>query len=166
MISSGFGGALSSPDGVYIRKMLRNRSVPVDTVLPHIAYPDVAQAIAWLGRVFGFREHYRYGDPGTPQGAQIVLHRAVVQLHSVRESRPYIRGMHSLTVFLEDVETHFERTRTAGAKILEEVHETCYGERQYAAEDLEGNHWIFSRHATDLSPADWGATMSSEGVEL
>jgi uncharacterized glyoxalase superfamily protein PhnB len=43
---------------------------------------------------------------------------------------------------------------------LEEPHETVYGEFQYAAEDLEGHRWLFSRHARDLSPEAWGATIS------
>jgi hypothetical protein len=30
-----------------------------------------------------------------------------------------------------------------------EPHETVYGEYQYAAEDLDGHHWLFFRHATD-----------------
>jgi uncharacterized glyoxalase superfamily protein PhnB len=43
---------------------------------------------------------------------------------------------------------------------LEEPHETVYGEFQYAAEDLDGHHWLFSRHARDLSPDAWGATLA------
>ena len=35
-----------------------------------------------------------------------------------------------------------------------------YGEFQYAAEDLDGHHWLFSRHARDLSPDEWGATVA------
>jgi len=31
-------------------------------VLPHVTYQDVDEAIAWLGKTFGFCEHYRYGD--------------------------------------------------------------------------------------------------------
>ena len=42
--------------------MLKNRSVPADAVLPHVVYPDVAAALAWLNGAFGFTEHYRYGD--------------------------------------------------------------------------------------------------------
>lgn len=66
----------------------------------------------------------------------------------------------SLTVFVEDVEAHFGRTRAAGAKIIEELHETIYGEFQYGVEDLEGHRWLFSRHARDADPAEWGATVS------
>jgi hypothetical protein len=42
--------------------MIKNRSVPPDTVLPHVMYQDLASAIVWLGKTFGFREHYRYGE--------------------------------------------------------------------------------------------------------
>ena len=45
------------------------------------------------------------------------------------------------------------------AKIVEEPHETVYGEFQYATIDLEGHLWLFSRHAHDLSPDAWGSTV-------
>jgi len=57
------------------------------------------------------------------------------------------------------VDGHFQRTKAAGAKLVEDLHETEYGERQYAAEDLGGHHWLFSQHARDLSPDEWGATI-------
>ena len=36
------------------RQMIPNRSVPTDTVLPHIAYRNLNEAIPWLTRTFGF----------------------------------------------------------------------------------------------------------------
>ena len=42
----------------------------------------------------------------------------------------------SLTLFVEDVEAHYDRARSAGARIVEELNETPYGERQYGVEDL------------------------------
>ena len=142
--------------------MLRNRSVPVDTVLPHVVYPDVAAAIEWLSRVFGFREHYRYGDPVA--GAQVHLANAWIMLHDVRPgcSTPAMAGTatQSLTVFVEDVEEHYRHSVAAGAKIVERLHETEYGELQYGVEDPAGHHWLFSRHARDVSPEVWGATLA------
>jgi uncharacterized glyoxalase superfamily protein PhnB len=35
----------------------------------------------------------------------------------------------SLTIFVENVDAHFQRAKTAGAKIVEELNETIYGER-------------------------------------
>ena len=43
---------------------------------------------------------------------------------------------------------------------MEDLDETVYGERQYGVEDLEGHHWLFSRHAKDVSPEEWGATIA------
>ncbi len=92
------------------------------------------------------------------------LGKAWIMFQEAREGRTSPAelgyGTQSLTVFIEDVEGHFERAKAAGAKILEEPHETVYGEFQYAAEDLEGHHWLFSRHAKDLSPEEWGATVA------
>ena len=142
--------------------MQKNRSVPTDILLPHIVYQDVAAAIAWLTTAFGFVEHYRYGDPA--EGAQMHLGDAWIMLASARPGRasPAQVGhwTQSLTVFVDDVDGHYRRAKAAGAKIIEELHETEYGERQYGVEDLEGHHWLFSRHAGDVNPADWGAKIA------
>ena len=145
--------------------MQKNRSVPTDTILPHVVYQDVAEALAWLCRIFGFTEHYRYGDPAGPiSGAQMHLGNAWIMVHRARPgaSSPAQLGYgtQSLTVFVDDVDSHFQRTKAADAKILEDLHETVYGELQYAAEDLDGHRWLFSRHARDLSPDEWGAKMA------
>ena len=145
--------------------MQKNRSVPTDTILPHVVYQDVAEALAWVCKIFGFTEHYRYGDPAGPiSGAQMHLGNAWIMVHRARPgaSSPAQLGYgtQSLTVFVDDVDSHFQRTKAAGAKILEDLHETVYGELQYAAEDLDGHRWLFSRHARDLSPDEWGAKMA------
>jgi uncharacterized glyoxalase superfamily protein PhnB len=146
--------------------VLANRSVPTDTVLPHVSYPDVADAISWLTKTFGFREQYRYGEPVS--GAQLRLGKAWIMVRQLRpgDAAPAQLGYgtQSLTVFVEDVDGHFARAKTAGAKIVEELHETEYGERQYGAEDLAGHHWLFSRHARDASPESWGARVKEPAI--
>jgi uncharacterized glyoxalase superfamily protein PhnB len=142
--------------------MIRNRSVPSDTILPHIAYENVAGAVDWLTKTFCFTEHYRYGEPA--QGAQMSTGNAWIMLTASRPDRgsPNEIGKRtqSLTVFVEDVDTYFEKVKSAGAKIVEELHETMYGERQFAAEDIEGHHWLFSKHVQDVSPETWGAKLA------
>ncbi len=141
---------------------MKNRSVPADILLPHVVYNHLPDAIAWLSRTFGLVEHYRYGDPVS--GAQVHLGDAWIML---KAARPGYRnpselgfGTQSLTVFVEDVEAHFARTKAAGARIVEDLHETEYGELQYGVVDLEGHHWLFSRHARNVSPESWGATIT------
>jgi uncharacterized glyoxalase superfamily protein PhnB len=145
--------------------MLTNRSVPVNTVLPHLTYQDVGKALDWLTETFGFTEHYRYGGtPEAPDGAQMFLGKAWIQLNIAREGRasPAQTGLatQSLTIFVEDVRPHFLKAQAAGARIVEDLHETVYGELQYGVEDLEGHHWLFSQHARDVAPEEWGAVVA------
>jgi uncharacterized glyoxalase superfamily protein PhnB len=142
--------------------LIANRSLPTDTLLPHIRYRDLEKAIVWLGKAFGFVEHYRYGNPMS--GAQIKAGKAWIMVKQARpeEATPKELGFgtQSLTIFIEDIEAHCQQAKSAGVTILEELQETVYGELQYAAADLEGHHWLFSRHARDLSPEEWGAVVS------
>jgi uncharacterized glyoxalase superfamily protein PhnB len=134
--------------------------------LSHVFYEDVGAAIAWLTKVFQFEEYYRYGPPDQPQGGQIRLGKAGVQLASVRTGRavPSSVGVitQMTTVFLEDVDSHYEYTKAAGAKITEELNETMYGERQYCAVDLAGHPWLFSQHIRDADPTEWGAIVAKK----
>jgi uncharacterized glyoxalase superfamily protein PhnB len=144
--------------------MQKNRSVPTNTVLPHILYRDVAEATAWLTRVFGFREHYHYDDAdGMISGAQMHLGEAWIMLKRAPEgcSLPIDLGYgtQSLTIFVDDVEAHFQQTKLERAAIVEDLHETVYGELQYGVIDLDGHRWLFSRHAHDRSPEEWGAIV-------
>jgi uncharacterized glyoxalase superfamily protein PhnB len=145
----------------------KNRSVPVDTVLPHITYQSVADALVYLTTTFGFTEHYRYGEfSGAIQGAQMYLGDAWIMLKSVRQgiATPAQVGCQtqSITVFVEDVDAHFERAKSSGAVIVEDLHETIYGERQYGTEDLEGHQWLFSQHVRDVGPEEWGAKINNQ----
>lgn len=139
----------------------KNRSVPVDTLLPHVSYQNLGEAIVWLSKAFAFAEYYRYGDG--PSGAQIWAGKAAIQVRQARDGQRSPRqlgyGTQSLTVIVDDVDAHYYRAKAAGAKILEEPHETEYGEYQYAAEDLDGHHWLFSRHVKNRRPEEWGAVV-------
>jgi uncharacterized glyoxalase superfamily protein PhnB len=142
---------------------MENRSVPTNSVLPHLVYRDVARACDWLKRVFGFTEHYRYGDPVS--GVQMRLGDAVIMLTGPREGTesPVTVGFETqtLTVFVADVDAHYAHAKQQGAFIWEELHETIYGERQYGVKDIDSHRWLFSQHAHNVNPAEWGATVAS-----
>ena len=143
---------------------MENRSVPADIVLPHLVYRNVTQACQWLSRVFGFVEHYRYGDPVS--GIQVHLGQAWIMITGPRDGTesPLTLGLitQMLTIFVADVDAHYARSRQQGAVVWEELHETVYGEHQYGVKDLDGHRWVFSEHARDIAPQDSGATVASE----
>ena len=70
-------------------------------------------------------------------------------------------GTQMLTIMVPDVDAHYRKTKEERATIWEELHETVYGERQYGVADLDGHPWLFSQHARDANPADWGAKIAS-----
>src|SRR5579859_5404601 len=98
--------------------MLSNRSIPRATVIPVLAYPDVNQAAAWLCHVFGFTVRLRIGD-----------HRVQLNVGDgaviIRELRPHevnavLGAGHSVTIRVEDVDSHYSRARDRGARIAQD----------------------------------------------
>ena len=143
---------------------MENCSVPADIVLPHLVYRNVTQACQWLSRVFGFVEHYRYGDPVS--GIQMHLGPAWIMITGPRDGTesPLTLGLNTqmLTIFVADVDAHYARSSQQGAVVWEEPHETVYGERQYGVNDCDGHRWLFAQHARDIAPQQWGAAVASQ----
>jgi uncharacterized glyoxalase superfamily protein PhnB len=115
----------------------------------------MAQAGLW---VF---EHLRSGEP--LRGIQMYLGNAFIMISEPRANSdcPAVLGRETqmLTVMVDEVDAHYKHTKASGAEIWEELNETIYGERQYGAEDLDGHRWLFSKHARDVDPGEWGATV-------
>lgn len=143
--------------------MIANRSVPTATVIPELAYADVAEASEWLCNAFGFRQRLRIGGHRVQlvfgDGAVIVIQRGETEY----DTRASSRLTHAVLVRVEDADHHHEEAAKSGARILRPPTDYPYGERQYNAEDLGGHHWTFSQSIADVDPASWGATSISIG---
>ena len=103
---------------MYDGRPMKNRSVPVDTVLPHVFYQDVVAAIDWLSKTFGFVEHYRYGQPNGPvSGAQMHLGDAWIMVKAAKPSSSSPAqlgyGTQSLTIFVNDVDAHYRKVKSS-----------------------------------------------------
>jgi uncharacterized glyoxalase superfamily protein PhnB len=141
-----------------------NQSAPAATVVPILIYADVARAIDWLAQAFGFRERLRAERNGVVGHAQLIVGDGAIMLgrqgaeyHAPRpgQVQQYVH------VTVENVDAHFERARSAGARIVQPPHDMPFGERQYVAEDPEGHRWVFSQHVADVPPESWGATVAN-----
>ncbi len=150
-----------------MNQMIRNRSAPGGTIVPSLIYADVAKAADWLCDVFGFTERLRAGGKdGTVGHAQLSIGLGGVMLGASRTDGTQFRPpranevSQSLSVHVEDVDRHYQRATTRGARILQPPATYPYGERQYTAEDPEGHRWTFSQTVADVNPNEWGATAS------
>jgi uncharacterized glyoxalase superfamily protein PhnB len=136
-----------------------NRSIPAATVIPVLIYADVREAVAWLGRAFGFQERVRIGEGHRSQLS--VGDGAVIVGDAGGDRRRPRAGevTHSVIVRVEDVHAHCQHARAHGASILMEPTDFEFGERQYTAEDPGGHRWTFSQTLADVAPEEWGGSV-------
>jgi uncharacterized glyoxalase superfamily protein PhnB/predicted enzyme related to lactoylglutathione lyase len=130
-----------------------NRTMPDCSVIPELVYDDVTEAIGWLCDKFGLVERWHAGD----HRAQLSFGRCTVAITEPRTSRA-LTGRVSLVVRVDDALAHHDRVRSRGVRIVQELKDHAYGERQYTAEDLGGHHWCFSQSIADVAPEEWGGT--------
>jgi len=129
-------------------------------VVPMISYEDGIAALEWLRSAFGFRETARLTTPDgklshgemeagnglimlaspTPEYRGPRRHREVCEQARKWSTVPWV--IDGVLVYVNDLDRHFERAKTAGATILSEIEEGPPG-RRYRAEDLEGHRWFF-----------------------
>jgi uncharacterized glyoxalase superfamily protein PhnB len=134
-----------------------NRSIPPATVIPVLVYPDVRAAVSWLTTAFGFVERVRIGESHRAQ-LSIGDDGAMIVAEPGGEKEPPQSGTVSQLIKLrvEDVQTAFERARSAGARVLEPPTDRPYGERECAVEDLAGHRWQLTQTIRDVAPEEYG----------
>jgi uncharacterized glyoxalase superfamily protein PhnB len=133
--------------------------MPGGTVIPELAYPDVAEAAVWLCETFGFTVRLAIAD----HRIQLNVGDGAVVLTRLANDVPLeaVVSGHAVTVRVEDADAHHARARQAGAAIIGPPADFPYGERQYTVADLVGRRWTFSQSIADVAPEEWGG-MSGE----
>jgi len=128
-------------------------------IVPSLVYADVPRAVAWLERVFGFRERAeaRLTWPGGCR-AWMEVGEGLFSLSTPGETwrRPSGPPTGSvMKVYVEDLEGHFARARAEGATIVQEPMDGFWGGRIYRALDHGGHAWEISQRNRDLAAEDW-----------
>jgi uncharacterized glyoxalase superfamily protein PhnB len=62
-----------------------------------------------------------------------------------------------IMVAVNDIDSHYEHVRAAGATITMEIEDAFYGYRRYEADDLEGHHWHFHEPLEAIQAREQGA---------
>lgn len=135
-------------------------------ITPYLLYEDGAAAIAFLTSAFGFRETVRHESPDGRVGhAELALGDGQVYLGEpgpdYRSPKRLGATTVGLYVIVDDVDSHFERAKAAGAEITNEPAEQEYGDRRYAATDPEGHEWFFAQQVREVAPEEWGAKATA-----
>jgi PhnB protein len=135
------------------------------TITPYLLYEDVAGALDFLTRAFGFEEILRYTGPeGYVNHAEMRIGDGVIYLGDpggdYRNPAHLGATTQMVCVVVDDVDAIFQRARAAGAEITEEPTDQPYGERRFMARDPEGHGWSIAQAIADVAPEDWGATVA------
>lgn len=121
----------------------------MQTIFPILRYNDARRAVEWLCAAFGFVELFSVPPSGPfVRHAQLKLGTNIVMLGSTRALEA---GMHTLYVYVDDLDAHFGRARSAGAEIMSPPQSTDFGAREYHVQDPEGHHWTFGTYLPDVS---------------
>jgi len=139
--------------------------IPKASVVPMLAYEDGPAALDWLSRAFGFKECARmlddagrlaHGEMRTESGGLLMLATPTPDYESPKRHRQHCAAaerwhavpwvINGVLVYVDDVDAHFRRAKSAGATILSEIEDGFPG-RRYRAEDPEGQRWFFMQKA-------------------
>jgi PhnB protein len=128
------------------------------SVTPHLIIRGAAEAIDFYKKAFGATELFRFPAPDGKIGhAEIKIGDSPIMLADEYPDMGYkspqtLGGSPvSLMIYVDDVDTVFDRAVAAGAKTREAVSDKFYGDRIGTLEDPFGHVWHVSTHKEDVS---------------
>ena len=128
------------------------------SVTPYLIVRGGAAAIEFYNKAFGAAELFRMPAPGGKVGhAEIKIGDSIIMLADEHPDMGYngpqtIGGSPvSLMIYVEDVDTVFNRAVTAGATVKEALQDKFYGDRMGSVIDPFGHIWHLATHKEDLS---------------
>ena len=126
-------------------------------VIPTIRYKDAPAAIEWLCNAFGFEKHLIVpGENETIAHAQLNFGNAMIMLGSEHDNEygKFVKTPNDLNgintqapyIIVEEIDKHYQRAITGGAKIILDIKDEDYGGRGYSCQDPEGHIWNFGSY--------------------
>src|SRR5580658_3425392 len=126
---------------------MRSRTIPL------LICRDIQASHDFLVNAFGFRTGGVFRDAaGSAVHGEVEAGDTTIWLHRVLPEQGLETtdtASSGLVIFVDDVDAHFARAKSAGAQVDSEPADQFYGQREYGARDLDGHRWWF---ATPLAP--------------
>ncbi len=142
------------------------KSIPegYHTATPYLIINGAAEAIEFYQKAFGATELFRFpATEGKIGHAEIKIGDSPIMLADEFAEMGYkgpkaLGGSSvSIMIYLDDVDTVFNRAVEAGATVKEAVTDKFYGDRVGTLVDPFGHVWHVATHKEDLSPEEMQA---------
>jgi uncharacterized glyoxalase superfamily protein PhnB len=117
------------------------------TITPYLLYEDGEAAIDFLTRAFGFRLVNRMTGAGGGLHAELALDDGRVYLGqppSGFRGPAEVGRTSQVYVMVDDVDSHYEQAKAAGARVIEGLNDLPFGHRRYGCVDPQGHEWFFA----------------------
>jgi uncharacterized glyoxalase superfamily protein PhnB len=122
-------------------------------------YKDAAVAIEFLCNAFGFSRHFVHEEKnGTIPHAQLLFKNSMIMVSSEKDneygklvaSPISLGGVNTMSPYLiltdEEIDSHYENAKAAGAEIVYKLKAEEYGGKAYSCKDPEGYLWNFGSY--------------------
>jgi uncharacterized glyoxalase superfamily protein PhnB len=129
-----------------------SENTPAPTVWPGLRARDARALIDFLRDAFGFVEVVAYPDDSGvihhaelawPPGGGVMLGQVRDDPDNPFKVEPGTAGLYVVT---DEPDALHKRAVAAGAEIVQDLHDTDYGSRDFSARDPEGNIWSFGTY--------------------
>ncbi len=128
-------------------------------VTPYLICDDASAAIDFYRDVLGATERMRMPAPDGKIGhAELELGNSLIMLADEypemgqRGAKTIGGSPVTISVYVEDVDSVFDRAVKAGANVLRPVENQFYGDRSGQFEDPYGHRWNVASHVEDVPP--------------
>jgi PhnB protein len=138
-------------------------------VTPYLCVDGASAAIDFYGDVFGATERMRMPAPEGKVGhAELEIGDSVIMLADefpemgVRSPKTIGGTPVTVNVYVEDVDSVFDRAVSQGATAVRPVEDQFYGDRSGQFEDPFGHRWSVATHVEDVPPDE----MAKRAAEM
>jgi uncharacterized glyoxalase superfamily protein PhnB len=146
---------------------MSDTKIPPPQVWPTLRARDARALIRFLVDAFGFVETAVHGEGDRVEHAELAWPLGGgIMLGSYRDDPDDVWSQHPGTaatyVVTDDPDGLHDRAAKAGATIVQELRDTDYGSRDFAARDPEGNLWSFGTYRGEPVPTTAGNSGITE----
>jgi len=131
-------------------------------VTPHLVVRGAGEAIEYYKKAFGAVERFRMPGPDgkTIMHAELVIGDSIIflcdEFPDMNAKSPMaLQGTPvSIHLYVEDVDTVFNRALAEGGKATMPVQDMFWGDRFGELVDPYGHHWSIASHVEDVPPEE------------
>lgn len=127
------------------------KSIPegYHSVTPYLIVPGASDFIEFTKRAFGAEEKERFGPPGQIMHAEVRIGDSIIMLSDGSPEFEPTRS--SIYLYVDDVDSMYQRALQAGGESLREPTDQFYGDRSAGVKDRWNNQWWLATHMEDVT---------------